>query len=257
MVNSQARGSHPGHRPRGCALVGLGLRGRLRALPEPHLPGRGGSAGLEAAPRRAAHHARARRHGGARARRARGQRPDRDRPSATRSASATSRPDIWDIVKWPVILGIVVVMVAVLYYATPNVQAARSSGGSRSARPSPSASGCSPRSASASTSRNFSPYNKTLRLGRRHHRLPAVAVAHQPRAALRGRDRRRAASGPASCRPASGPSRPSSCRRATPAAPTRPRRSWPSGSPRAAACGCEAEPPTGMTDDANGYVRGP
>ena len=29
---------------------------------------------------------------------------------------------IWDIVKWPVILGIVVVMVAVLYYATPNVR---------------------------------------------------------------------------------------------------------------------------------------
>ncbi|HYH73295.1 MAG TPA: YihY/virulence factor BrkB family protein [Nocardioides sp.] len=29
---------------------------------------------------------------------------------------------IWDIAKWPVMLGIVVVMVAVLYYATPNVR---------------------------------------------------------------------------------------------------------------------------------------
>jgi membrane protein len=29
---------------------------------------------------------------------------------------------IWNIVKWPVMLGIVVVMVAVLYYATPNVR---------------------------------------------------------------------------------------------------------------------------------------
>ena len=29
---------------------------------------------------------------------------------------------VWDIVKWPVILGIVVVMVAVLYYATPNIR---------------------------------------------------------------------------------------------------------------------------------------
>ncbi len=29
---------------------------------------------------------------------------------------------VWDIAKWPVILGIVVVMVAVLYYATPNVR---------------------------------------------------------------------------------------------------------------------------------------
>ncbi len=39
-----------------------------------------------------------------------------------RSASATSPTTIWDIVKWPVMLGIVVVMVAVLYYATPNVR---------------------------------------------------------------------------------------------------------------------------------------
>jgi membrane protein len=29
---------------------------------------------------------------------------------------------VWNIAKWPVILGIVVVMVAVLYYATPNVR---------------------------------------------------------------------------------------------------------------------------------------
>ena len=29
---------------------------------------------------------------------------------------------VWDLVKWPLILGIVVVMVAVLYYATPNVK---------------------------------------------------------------------------------------------------------------------------------------
>lgn len=32
---------------------------------------------------------------------------------------------IWDIAKWPVMLGIVVVMVAVLYYATPNVRQPR------------------------------------------------------------------------------------------------------------------------------------
>jgi membrane protein len=29
---------------------------------------------------------------------------------------------VWDILKWPVILGVVVVIVALLYYATPNVQ---------------------------------------------------------------------------------------------------------------------------------------
>ena len=29
---------------------------------------------------------------------------------------------VWDIVKWPVMLGIVIVMVAVLYYATPNIK---------------------------------------------------------------------------------------------------------------------------------------
>ena len=32
---------------------------------------------------------------------------------------------VWEIVKWPVMLGIVVVMVAVLYYATPNVRQPR------------------------------------------------------------------------------------------------------------------------------------
>lgn len=29
---------------------------------------------------------------------------------------------VWDVVKWPVLLGVVVVIVALLYYATPNVQ---------------------------------------------------------------------------------------------------------------------------------------
>ena len=47
-------------------------------------------------------------------------------PVATAIGDAVGLGDlattIWDIAKWPVILGIVVVMVAVLYYATPNVR---------------------------------------------------------------------------------------------------------------------------------------
>jgi membrane protein len=47
-------------------------------------------------------------------------------PVATAIGDAVGLGDlaktIWNIVKWPVMLGIVVVMVAVLYYATPNVR---------------------------------------------------------------------------------------------------------------------------------------
>jgi membrane protein len=47
-------------------------------------------------------------------------------PVATAIGDAVGLGDlaktIWSIVKWPVMLGIVVVMVAVLYYATPNVR---------------------------------------------------------------------------------------------------------------------------------------
>ena len=56
-----------------------------------------------------------------RAARARGDGTVRPENSATRR---TRRPTVtlWNIVKWPILLLVVVFVVAVLYYATPNVQ---------------------------------------------------------------------------------------------------------------------------------------
>ena len=48
--------------------------------------------------------------------------PDRRGRRATRSASATPRCTVWDIAKWPVLLGVVILMFSVLYYAAPNVK---------------------------------------------------------------------------------------------------------------------------------------
>ena len=136
-----------------------------------------------------------RHHGGARARRPRRQRARSPRPSATRWGSATLSVTIWDIVKWPVMLGIVIVMVAVLYYATPNVRQ-------------PKFRWVSVGAAVAIliwvlASVAFGFYvsqlqlvQQDLRLARGRHRLPPLAVDHQPRPAVRCRDRRRARAGP-------------------------------------------------------------
>lgn len=57
---------------------------------------------------------------------------------------------VWSIVKWPVLLGLAALAVAILYYATPNIHN-RSSGGSAWAPPSRSSPGSSPRPCSACT----------------------------------------------------------------------------------------------------------
>ena len=57
---------------------------------------------------------------------------------------------VWQFAKWPVLLLVVVLIVALLYYATPNVKQPKFRG-SRSAPSSRSSSGCWPRSASRST----------------------------------------------------------------------------------------------------------
>ena len=44
------------------------------------------------------------------------------RRSATPSASARPRCTVWNIAKWPVLLVVVILIVALLYYATPNVK---------------------------------------------------------------------------------------------------------------------------------------
>ena len=98
---------------------------------------------------------------------------------------------VWNVVKWPVMLLVVVVIVAVLYYVTPNVRQPKFRwisvgavvaivvwllrlGSLRVLR------------------RQLLQLRPHLRLARRRHRLPAVAVDHEPRAAVRRRAGRRA-----------------------------------------------------------------
>ena len=67
---------------------------------------------------------------------------------------------IWDIAKWPVMLLIIALILAILYYAAPNVRQP----GFRWVTPGgilAVCSGSSPRLRSRSMSRNFSSYNKT------------------------------------------------------------------------------------------------
>ncbi len=129
---------------------------------------------------------------------------------------------LWEIAKWPVLLAVVVLIVALLYYATPNIRQPRfrwvsvgavlaiviwgaGLGGVRLLR------------------RELRLLRQDLRHSRRRHRLPAVAVADQPGPAVRRRARLRARARAGSCSPGWPPRRPSSCRRATPGSWTRTR----------------------------------
>ena len=141
--------------------------------------------------------------------RAGGQR-DRRRASGWATAALT----VWNIAKWPVIVLVVVLVVAILYYATPNVKQPKfrwiSVGAvRRDPRVGPRLGGL------RVLRRELLQLRQDLRLARRRHRLPAVAVDHQPRAAVRRRARRRdRARSPAAGRHPRR-RRPSSCRRAT------------------------------------------
>ena len=110
-----------GDRPRGCDLVGGGLRRRLQARLERRLRGRGGPPLLEAAP--AADRADDRRRAVDLA--------DRllhraDRRGARSAGDVLGIGDAtvtaWNIVKWPVLLIVASLIVAVLFWATPNVK---------------------------------------------------------------------------------------------------------------------------------------
>ena len=102
---------------------------------------------------------------------------------------------VWNIAKWPVLLAVVVLIVALLYYATPNVKQPKFRwisvgavvailvwvarlGRVRVLR------------------RELLQLQQDLRLPGRRHRVPALAVDHQPRAAVRRRARRRARARP-------------------------------------------------------------
>ncbi len=97
---------------------------------------------------------------------------------------------VWNIVRWPVVLVFVVVIVAVLYWATPNVKQPKfrwiSAGAVLAIVTWIVAS-----VAFALYVSNFGSYNKTYGGAGGRHRFPLVAVAHQSRTALRRRVRRR------------------------------------------------------------------
>ena len=177
-------------------------------------------------------------------------------PVATAIGEAVGLGDqastVWSIVKWPVMLGIVVVMVAVLYYATPNVK--------------------QPKFRWVSVGAAVA----ILHLGARVGRLRLLRVATSARTT------RPTARSPASSSSCCGSGSPTSrcsfgaeidaelerarelqagieAEQTAPAAaarhaatPTRPRRSWSRRSPRAAGCG--SRPTAGVTDAGNGYA---
>ena len=117
------------------------------------------------------------------------------RPSATSSGSATSALTMWNIAKWPALLLVTVVVVALLYHFTPNVKQPRFRWISLGAVIAIVTAGArSPRFGFyASQLRQL---QQDLRHPRRRHHLPAAAVDHEPRAALRRGVRRRARAGP-------------------------------------------------------------
>ena len=68
---------------------------------------------------------------------------------------------VWNIAKWPVLVVVVMLMFAVLYYAGAERAASRSSAGSRPAASWRCSSGSPPRPGSAFYVANFGSYNKT------------------------------------------------------------------------------------------------
>ena len=68
---------------------------------------------------------------------------------------------VWSIVKWPILLLVVVLVVALLYYATPNVKQPKFRWISRRRRRGDHRLGAGLGGVRASTSANFSSYNKT------------------------------------------------------------------------------------------------
>ena len=68
---------------------------------------------------------------------------------------------VWNIAKWPVLALVAVLIIALLYYSTPNVKQPQVPLDLGRAPPWPSSSASSPPSASPTTSSNFGSYNKT------------------------------------------------------------------------------------------------
>ena len=102
---------------------------------------------------------------------------------------------IWNIAKWPVLLAVVILIVALLYYATPNVKQPNFRWISIGALVA-IVIWLLASAAFGLYVANFSSYNKTYGSLAGVIVVPAVAVDHQPRAAVRRGARRRARTGP-------------------------------------------------------------
>ena len=128
---------------------------------------------------------------------------------------------IWNIIKWPVILAVVVAVVAILYYATPNIKQPKfrwiSIGAALAVLVWVSGIG-----RFRLLRRPLRQLRQDVRLAGRRHRVPAVAVDHQPGTPVRRRGRLRDRTRHANFKPAYQPSRLCSCRRRTPRPARRP-----------------------------------
>ena len=219
LAGSQGAGLGAGHRPPRRPVVGLRLRQRLQPRDEPHLRDRRGPPDLEAAPRHAPHHA-----GDGAAGRARRGRTRRDGPAAEAVGSAigleSTAVTVWSIAKWPVLLAVVVLIVALLYYATPNVKQPKfrwiSVGAIVAIVVWVIAS-----AAFGFYVANFSQLQQDLRLAGRRHRRSCCGCGSPTWRCSSVPSSTPSSSAAASSRPASRPRRSCSCRRATPASPTR------------------------------------
>ena len=103
---------------------------------------------------------------------------------------------VWNIVKWPVIVALVVVAIAVLYYATPNVQQPKFRWISLGAVVALVVWVLASRRLRL-LRRQLRQLRRDLRLAGRRDRVPALAVDHQPRPAVRRGARRRGRARPA------------------------------------------------------------
>ena len=130
---------------------------------------------------------------------------------------------VWTIVKWPRSAVVVVLVVAVLYYATPNVKQPKfrwiSIGAVRRDR----RAGILRQRGFGALRGELLQLQPDVRVVGWGHRLPAVAVDHESRAAVRAPSSTPSWSAAGSCRPASRRRRTSSSRRGTPGRWRRPR----------------------------------
>ena len=112
------------------------------------------------------------------------------------SASATPPCTVWDIAKWPVLLLVVSLMFAILYWAAPNVKQPGFRWITPGRRPRGRASGSSPRRLFALYVANFGSYNKTYGALGGVIVVPGLAVDLQHRDPARRRAQRRARARP-------------------------------------------------------------